>query len=517
MELIYSMKIKFYLFLLIFFLFQLTSFSSENPVLVEEGEFSYNSFVTLEKIRFGQDNQKLRIVMDFSNLAYYNVATKEGELDIYLFNSKSADGLPDLLEINDFIAKYIKLEKYKEGLLLRIFLKNHTSYNIFSLEIPSRLVVDFGRTFTRAKEQKQICDGIDLYNIEKSVGSKLVTAQVLEVDPEKVLISPAVFEPEVDFLGSVLRFFNPKSQEKQPGFCLGTVSKIAEQKGAIAAVNGTYFSWNGVPLGVFMINGEIISYPIFDRTALVITEDKGFYIDNITMDSYFQHGEVKYAITGINEPSSSNKDIVLYTPRYGAAASAKGTAFNIVVKNGEVESLSSGNTIIPSDGFIISAGDMYTEFLSSSVKREDKIKVVINIIPYSTSIKGNLLHLIGGGPRLLKSGRIYISKYQEKFRSDIAKGRAARTAAGITDGGKLLFVTVDGKLRKGEKEEKSASSAGMSLTELAYFMQSLGAVDALNLDGGGSSTMVVNGKVRNNPVDGNQRKVGNAILIKPLY
>ena len=77
----------------------------------------------------------------------------------------------------------------------------------------------------------------------------------------------------------------------------------------------------------------------------------------------------------------------------------------------------------------------------------------------------------------------------------------------------MMFVTVDGRGRG--KNKKNGRSIGMTLTELAYFMQSLGAEDALNLDGGGSSTMVISGKVMNRPVDGNERRVNNSILIKP--
>jgi exopolysaccharide biosynthesis protein len=75
-------------------------------------------------------------------------------------------------------------------------------------------------------------------------------------------------------------------------------------------------------------------------------------------------------------------------------------------------------------------------------------------------------------------------------------------------------VTVDGKPRRKIKKGEGISS-GVSLTELAYFMQSLGAADALNFDGGGSTTMVINGSVVNRPVNGYEQSVSNAIAIKP--
>ena len=508
------MKIISCLFLFIILFFQLSAIAAEKPVFVEkDGKYLESSI--LKTIRLGEDSQKLRIVLDIEGKAYYKFDKDERYLNIYLLNAKADPAIPNVFEVKDHIINYVKVTNHENGLLLKIYLPHVVSYNIFSLGDPSRLVVDFDRAFVETKDYETVADGVCFYRVLKTIGDKYVLANILEVDPKKTVISPGFGEPEIGFLDSVLRFFNSQDKEKQPGFYKTTVSK---QNDAIAAVNGTYFSWAGLPLGVFMVNSEIISYPIYDRTAVVITKENNLYIDNITMDSYFTHGDIKYSITGINEPRTSRKDIILYTPRYGASVQAKSTDFNIIVEDGFVKGRSCGDTIIPSNGFVLSAGDMYTEFLSSTVKNGDKIKVVVNIIPYSTTITGEVLHLIGGGPRLLKSGRIYISKYEEKFRPDIAQGRAARTAVGIKKDSKLLFVTVNGKPRgkDNEKSDDKEYSIGMTLTELAYFLKTLGAVDALNFDGGGSSTTVVRGNIKNIPVDGAERKVGNAILIKPV-
>src|SRR6185503_5497574 len=78
------------------------------------------------------------------------------------------------------------------------------------------------------------------------------------------------------------------------------------------------------------------------------------------------------------------------------------------------------------------------------------------------------------------------------FRSFVA-GRQPRTLAGVRADGTLLLVTVDGRL--------PGWSVGMTLPEAARLMRSLGAREAMNLDGGGSSTMVVRGEVVNRPSD----------------
>jgi exopolysaccharide biosynthesis protein len=105
---------------------------------------------------------------------------------------------------------------------------------------------------------------------------------------------------------------------------------------------------------------------------------------------------------------------------------------------------------------------------------------------------------------LVKNGGVYLTTKIEQFPPDIASGRAPRTALGLTKDGHVLLVVVDGRQKH---------SVGFSLLELALFMQEAGAVDALNLDGGGSSEMVVNGKVVNKPSDGRERRVGDAFVV----
>jgi len=110
---------------------------------------------------------------------------------------------------------------------------------------------------------------------------------------------------------------------------------------------------------------------------------------------------------------------------------------------------------------------------------------------------------IGGNPLLVVGGRV---------QTDLAGpgsfyARNPRTAVGVTDTGTLLLVVVDGR--------QGAYSAGMTMVELADLMQALGARDAINLDGGGSSTMVLNGLVVNRPSDGGERRVSSALVVLP--
>ena len=112
--------------------------------------------------------------------------------------------------------------------------------------------------------------------------------------------------------------------------------------------------------------------------------------------------------------------------------------------------------------------------------------------------------ILGVGPMLVKDKSVYLTTKTEQFGSDVAAGRAPRTAVGVTADGRVLLVVVDGR---------QSHSIGCTLLELALLMQELGAVDAVNFDGGGSSEMILKGEIVNSPSDGGERSVGSALLL----
>ncbi len=86
----------------------------------------------------------------------------------------------------------------------------------------------------------------------------------------------------------------------------------------------------------------------------------------------------------------------------------------------------------------------------------------------------------------------------------------------MTADGRIYFVTVDGREFEGEGQEGSPASIGLAIEELRSLMQWLGARDAINLDGGGSTTLVVRGRIVNRPSDkSGERPIGDAILLIP--
>jgi hypothetical protein len=148
------------------------------------------------------------------------------------------------------------------------------------------------------------------------------------------------------------------------------------------------------------------------------------------------------------------------------------------------------------DGIVLSAApatDEATHLLAMPIGETVRLR---------WSFGWNASDVVGGMPILVQNGRGVATSCSTAF-----CGRNPRTAIGWTGNGHLLLVVVDGRRPKW--------SQGATLNEMAQIMRDLGAVEALNLDGGGSSTMVVRGEVVNKPSDDRERLLTNAVLILP--
>jgi exopolysaccharide biosynthesis protein len=112
---------------------------------------------------------------------------------------------------------------------------------------------------------------------------------------------------------------------------------------------------------------------------------------------------------------------------------------------------------------------------------------------------------VGAGPVIVAAGTTAVTANEEAFFGTGIPDVHPRTAAGVTADGALLLLVVDGR---------QEASRGVSLSELARIMRGLGAVEAVNLDGGGSSAIVVKGHRLNHPTGGTtERAVATAVTV----
>ena len=287
-----------------------------------------------------------------------------------------------------------------------------------------------------------------------------------------------------------------------------TVQKMLTDNGAIAGVNSDFFGMAGTysaGFGPVVRDGELVS------AGTSINQDKnqyGTYVKDKNGNSIFTYFKttVKFSNSAKTiDLASINKVTSMVFPILFDRQAATSTAdldkrfdnlVKFVVQNNTITYVSQkGETVeVPENGYlIVMSGDYYTN-AASVFKVGDTVTLQVS----STIDFDQIDTAFGGGGLLLLNG-------QEAPATDIvAAGRQPRTAFGVSqDGTKAIMMVVDGR----------GDSIGATHSEMAALMKEYGAYEALHLDGGGSSTMVVQTiddaapQLQNTPSDGAQRKV----------
>lgn len=259
------------------------------------------------------------------------------------------------------------------------------------------------------------------------------------------------------------------------------ISKIAERENAIAAINGGYFKpQTGVPLGTLMINKKVYTGPIYDRVAMGIF-DSGYGMARVQLKATLKTNIGGIKIDNVNQPRMLSTYTLVYTPDWGKTAPpCPQYGKSIAIQDGKLVAESCGSLEIPENGFVVVA----PEKVLNPILKAKNFKLDIKMNPEWDGVN----HIISGGPYLVKNGEIYVDMKAQRLSA--IGGRNPRTAIGYTKDNHLIMMTADGR---------EGSSIGLTLFELAELMKEFGCVNAMNLDGGGSTVMYVNGNVVNKP------------------
>ena len=327
---------------------------------------------------------------------------------------------------------------------------------------------------------KDVDVGIKHIKLTKYYDGKPVRLNIVEVD--RSLAKDYELKP-------ALSSINDNLQSKR------TITTIAKNTNSIVAINGTFFKpQSGVPLGTLMIDGNLYTGPIYDRVAMGIFDD-GFKTSRVQLNAKVIAGNNELKIDNINQPRMLSSYTLLYTRAWGnMAPPSPKYGYQIAIKDNKIIASSSNPLVIPEGGYIIVAPLRALNPIINSAN----VKVEIKTSPEWKKVK----HIISGGPYLVKDSQVFVDMTAEKLGA--IGGKNPRTAIGYTKDNTLIMVVVDGRENQ---------SVGMTLMQLAYFMKSVGCVDAINLDGGGSTVMYVNGQVVNNPAFKGGIAISNALVL----
>jgi len=304
------------------------------------------------------------------------------------------------------------------------------------------------------------------------------------------------------------------------GVGLETTSSISARAGAIAAVNAGFFrttgTYRGEPSGVLAIAGNLLSEPLEGRAAfglIASPTSTEIIFGHLKFSGYIESTNgLRHPVNGINRPRGAD-ELIIFTTEFHRTTLSNPDGIELIVKRNRVVQIRDheGSTLIPANGVVISATGKAREWLLKNLRLQSRVRIQTKLIPVEIEMDAlwrRASFIVGGGPQLIKHGVPAITTQQEAIAARFESDRHPRTAIARMKDGRMLLATVDGR--------QPGVSVGMSLPELASLLLEFGAEEAINLDGGGSTTMVINGKLFNAPSDATgERPVSDAILILP--
>jgi hypothetical protein len=294
----------------------------------------------------------------------------------------------------------------------------------------------------------------------------------------------------------------------------------------IAALNADFFEAGGEVVNNMISEGQFVKavkftdspYNDYVNTQFAFTYDNKLLIDQFVFSGslIFPDGTIE-SIRRINSKADSNS-ITLYNTYQGKTTPSVAEGWNVsetilvpFANSGDTlffivagDFQSGGNMQIPEKGFVLSANNKYAYYLERNLVTLDTIRILLKLNPHYPGIRS----LTGGWPLLVKDGENAISSNPdiEGVIPRFSENRHPRTGVGFSkDSTTVYFITVDGR---------QSHSRGMTLLEFADLMINEGIYQGLNLDGGGSTAMIINNKLVNIPSDvTGEREVGNCLLL----
>ena len=351
-------------------------------------------------------------------------------------------------------------------------------YYVKTLPNPKRIVISLIDPQYSCVEHK-LTDGVLFKVVNYRTLAGKVRAYILDVAPESDYRLQALLDGKI--IGRT------------------KLSKFTNRVDILAAVNGSYFAPDGEIIGALKINNEIISSDKIARAIAGFSETGELQIEiSQYQGTVVLPDETKVVIDYVNR-TRYRDSLVLYNRAFGERTQTNEFGCEYVIIDDSIVAINQQNSLIPENGVVLSVTGAAQEKMNM-LQVGDRVLITQTL---GHKIDG-CYDAIGAGPQLIKDGKLAITTKQEKVLPDIAIGRAPRTAIAETSDKHLLLVVVDGR---------QAHSIGMSLRELADYLLTLSAQKAMNFDGGGSSEILVNGRVLSLPSDGAERPVASAIAV----
>jgi len=361
-----------------------------------------------------------------------------------------------------------------KGKQTQIQLDTNRPVRVWSLTNPNRLVIDV-RPDALVERDIVWAPGVRWRSQLISLDTAQFPVTWLELDPKQAGLQLAPILP------------NPNQMQG-----IAPLADTARRNQVAAAINGGFFNRNNqLPLGAVRQQGRWLSGPILGRGAIA-WNGPDILMDRLVLQETLILPRERLPITHLNS-GFVQAGIARYTPTWGATYTTLSNQELVVTVQGDrvvaqqTIATPGGVVPIPANGYLLVARSFGS--VAQRLAIGTALKVESQTAPTSFSQYPNI---VAAGPLLVQNRQIVLNAAQEGFSPAFINERAARSIAVRTSDGRLLLMTVHNRL----------DGPGPSLSETAELMVKMGAIDALNLDGGSSTTLYLGGQIINLPPRG---------------
>ncbi|MEH2265193.1 phosphodiester glycosidase family protein [Nostoc sp.] len=385
-----------------------------------------------------------------------------------------------------------KVQVVKNQTIISLSVPFGLSPQVSTVANPNRLIIDIRPDPLEVRDITW-APGLRWRQNYVNLGTERFPVVWLEVDPRK--------------FGLTL-----KPMWASPNGLAGTAPLIqtAQRYLAVAGINGGYFNRNNkLPLGAIRRDNQWLSGPILNRGAIAWNDSGQFYFGRLTLEeTLITANNQRLPILFINS-GYVQSGIARYTPAWGATYTPlTDNEIILVVQKDQIAQQLPGGKVgaaavpIPQDGYLLT-------LRANAVSAASQLPIGSTVSISSSTTPTDFSrypHIIGAGPLLVQNRQIVLDAKAEKFSNAFIAEKAIRSGICTTATGTLIITATHNRV----------GGYGPNLAEHAKLMQQMGCVDALNLDGGSSTSLYLGGQLLDrSPSTAARVHNGIGIFLKP--
>ncbi len=364
-----------------------------------------------------------------------------------------------------------KVEVVKNQTIISLSVPFGLSPQVSTFANPNRLIIDI-RPDSLEERDITWAPGLRWRQHYVNLGTERFPVVWLEVNPRKFGLTLKPMWASVDGLAGT-----------------APLIQTAQRYLAVAGINGGYFNRNNrLPLGAIRRDNQWLSGPILNRGAIAWNDSGQFYFGRLTLEETLiaandQHLPILFLNSGYIQSG-----IARYTPAWGSTYTplTDNEIILVVQKNQITQQLPGGKVggtavPIPQDGYLLTLRANAT-----SAASQLPIGSTVSISSATTPVDfSRYPYIIGAGPLLVQNRQVVLDAKSEKFSNAFIAEKAIRSGICTTTTGTLMITATHNRV----------GGYGPNLAEHAQLMQLMGCVDALNLDGGSSTSLYLGGQL----------------------